>query len=166
MPAHVRKGDLVMVIAGEGRSEKRTGKVLRVIPDRQMVVVEGINVHKKHVRPSQQNPRGGMMEKEMPIHISNVLPVVDGKPTRVRFENRPVGSKVRFAVVNGQPFGPALNYAEEGEPLKVSRQGLRDNRLRTIQARLDSSARRKRNKRGEAATPGVRTTFSPNLERP
>jgi large subunit ribosomal protein L24 len=113
MPAHVRKGDLVMVVSGEGSKEKQTGKVLRVIPADQKVVVEGVNVRKKHIRPSQQNPRGGMIEKEMPIHISNVMPVVDGKPTRVRFETRPDGSKVRIAVVNGQPFGPELRKARK-----------------------------------------------------
>ncbi|MCX5659091.1 MAG: 50S ribosomal protein L24 [Planctomycetota bacterium] len=106
MPAHVRKDDLVIVIAGDDKNA--TGKVLRVIPKRQMVLVEGVNVHKKHLRPTQQNPRGGVTEKEMPIHLSNVLPVVDGKPTRVRFETKPDGSKVRVAVSNGQPIGREL----------------------------------------------------------
>lgn len=109
MPAHIRKDDLVIVIAGDDRN--RTGKVLKVIPKRNMVVVEGVNVHKKHLRRSEQNPRGGVIEKELPIHLSNVMPVVDGKPTRVRFETRPDGSKVRVAVSNGQVIGRELRKA-------------------------------------------------------
>lgn len=109
MPAHVRKGDLVIVTAGKERGAQ--GRVLRVIPDDDRVVVEGINVRKRHVRPSQNNPQGGVIRREMPIHISNVSPVVDGKPTRVRFETRPDGSKVRIAVRNGQVLGQELRKA-------------------------------------------------------
>ena len=111
MARHVRKGDLVVVTAGSARG--RTGKVLRVINDdkRPAVVVEGVNVRKKHLKPSQLNPQGGVIEKEMPIHISNVSPVADGKPTRVRFETRKDGSKVRVAVRNGQVLGQELRKA-------------------------------------------------------
>lgn len=109
MPAHVRKGDLVIVTAGKERGAQ--GRVLRVIPDDNRVVVEGINLRKRHVRPSQSNPQGGIIRREMPIHISNVSPVVDGKPTRVRFETRPDGSKVRIAVRNGQVLGQELRKA-------------------------------------------------------
>ena len=109
MARHVRKGDMVIVTAGDARGQQ--GKILRVIPDRDQVIVQGINVRKKHVRPSQSNPQGGMTEKEMPIHISNVSPVVDGKPTRVRFETRPDGSKVRIAVKGGKQLGPDLRKA-------------------------------------------------------
>ena len=56
----------------------------------------------KHLKPTQENPQGGILKREMPIHISNVSPVVDGKPTRVRFETRPDGSKARVAVRNGK----------------------------------------------------------------
>lgn len=109
MPRHVRKGDTVIVTAG---AAKRTqGRILKVIPDRHLVVVEGVNIHKKHLRPSRDNPQGGIIEKEMPIHISNVSPAVDGKPTRVRFEKRPDGSKVRIAVRTGEPFGQELKKA-------------------------------------------------------
>ena len=109
MARHVRKGDLVYVRSGKDR--RRTGKVLRVIPEKDQVVVEGINVRKKHVKPSQKNPQGGIIQMEMPVHASNVSPVADGKPTRVRFETRPDGSKVRIAVVNGQQLGPELRKA-------------------------------------------------------
>lgn len=117
MPAHVRKGDLVMVIAGHLASrfrndpQRRTGRVLRVIPDKQQVIVQGLNVKTKNVPKSQDNPQGGTVEKEMPIHWSNVQPVVDGKPTRVRFETRDDGSKVRTAVRNGEVIGEPIRKA-------------------------------------------------------
>jgi len=101
MALHVIKGDLVMVTAGNDRG--KTGKVLRVDAKNQRVIVEGINVRAKHVRPSQQHPQGGRVEHEMSIHISNVSPLspTDKKPTRVRFEKRDDGSKVRIAVKGG-----------------------------------------------------------------
>ncbi len=89
MARHVRKGDLVVVTKGDDRGQQ--GKVLSVIPKHGRVVVEGVNVCKKHIKPSQENPQGGVIEKEMPIHISNVSPVADGKPTRVRFQTQPDG---------------------------------------------------------------------------
>ena len=110
MPRHVRKGDIVMVTAGD--SKGRQGRVLRVIPDKNQVVVEGVNVHVKHVRPTQRNPRGGVIERELPVHMSNVSPVVDGKAPRVRFESRPDGSKVRVAARNGEQIGPELRKAK------------------------------------------------------
>lgn len=111
MPRHVIKGDQVIVTAGEFKGQQ--GTVLRVIPDEDRVVIQGINVRKKHVRPTQSNPQGGVVEKEMPIHISNVSPVVDGKPTRVRFETRPDGSKVRIAVRGGQTIGQPIRKARK-----------------------------------------------------
>ncbi len=106
MPRHIKKGDQVMVTSGDARG--RTGSVLRVMPDRDMVLIEGVNVRKRHVRPSQQNPQGGVVEKEMPIRLSNVSPVVGGKPTRVRFETKKDGSKVRVAARNGEQLGSPL----------------------------------------------------------
>jgi len=100
MPRHVVKGDLVYIRSGDARGQ--TGKVLQVLPDENRVIVEGVNVHKKHLKRTQQNQQGGVVEKEMPIHISNVSPVVDGKPTRVRFQTKEDGSKVRVAAKNGQ----------------------------------------------------------------
>jgi large subunit ribosomal protein L24 len=99
MPRHVRKGDTVMVTAGNDRG--RTGQVLRIITDTSRVVVQGINVRAKHLKPTQANPQGGIVRREMPIHISNVSPVADGKPTRVRFVTKDDGSKVRVAVRGG-----------------------------------------------------------------
>ena len=100
MPRHIRKGDQVIVTAGNDRGA--TGEVLRVLTKEDRVVVQGVNVRTKHLRPSQANPQGGIVHREMPIHISNVSPLVDGKPSRVRFERKPDGSKVRVAVRNGK----------------------------------------------------------------
>lgn len=106
MPRHVRKGDLVMVTCGDDKG--RTGKVLRVLTRENRVVVEGVNVRRRHAKPSQRNPQGGVIEKELGIHISNVSPVVDGKPTRVRFVTKPDGTKLRVAVRGGAQIGPEL----------------------------------------------------------
>ena len=100
MPAHVRKNDMVMVTSGYYKGQ--VGQVLRVIPDDDRVVVKGINLRTKHLKPTRINPQGGVITREEPIHISKVSPVVDGKPTRVRFETRPDGSKVRLAVKGGK----------------------------------------------------------------
>jgi large subunit ribosomal protein L24 len=67
---HVKKGDTVLVLSGADRG--KTGRVLRVIPDKDRIVVEGVNIIKRHSRPTQRNPKGGIVEKEAPIHISNV----------------------------------------------------------------------------------------------
>lgn len=84
MKFKVRKGDLVEVIAGKDKGKQ--GKILRVIVDKSRVLVEGINRVKRHTKPSQKNPQGGILEKEAPIHVSNVLPVdpKTGKGGRVK----------------------------------------------------------------------------------
>ena len=108
MARHVRKGDLVQVIAGDAKGTQ--ARVLRVIPKSDKVLIEGVNVRTKHVKPTQQNQRGGTVQKEMPIHLSNVQPIADGKPTRVRFQTKE-GAKVRVAARNGEQLGPALKKA-------------------------------------------------------
>ncbi len=100
MPRHIHKGDSVIVTAGNDRGA--TGEVLRVLPKADRLVVQGINIRVKHLKPSQVNPQGGIVRREMPIHVSNVSPVVDGKPTRVRFVSKPDGSKYRVAVRGGK----------------------------------------------------------------
>ena len=104
MARHIKTNDTVMVIAGADKG--KIGRVLRVLIDKDRVVVEGIHRVWKHVRPSQRNPQGGRIQKDAPIHISNVLPVdpTDGKATRVRFEMRD-GEKHRVAVRNGTDLG-------------------------------------------------------------
>ena len=101
MARHVIKGDLVQVIAGNDKG--KTGRVLRVIPQQDRVVVEGVNVRQKHIKPSQRNQQGGRIDVEMGIHISNVMPISPStsRPTRVRFEKKADGSKVRIAVSGG-----------------------------------------------------------------
>lgn len=100
MARHIRKGDNVIVTAGNDRGV--TGEVLRVMLDENRVVVQGVNVRTRHVKPTQRNPQGGMMKSEMPIHMSNVSPVVDGMPSRVRFVTKKDGSKARVAVRGGK----------------------------------------------------------------
>src|SRR5438552_3204618 len=86
MAAKVRKDDRVEVIAGEHRGQQ--GRVLRVIPKRDLLVIEGVNLVYRHLRPSRRNPQGGRIRKEAPVHVSNVLPVdpKTGRGSRVRFE--------------------------------------------------------------------------------
>jgi large subunit ribosomal protein L24 len=104
MALHIKKGDTVEIIAGDHRGA--TGKVLRVIPGENKVVVQGHNVAKKHVRPSRRNPQGGRIDVEQPIHISNVLPVnpKSGKGIRVRYQTDADGSKRRLAA-DGSEIG-------------------------------------------------------------
>jgi len=85
MALHIRKNDMVQVITGDHRGAR--GKVLRIDKRRGEVVVEGVNMVFRHVRPTRKNPRGGRVQKEAPIHISNVLPVdsAAGKAARVGF---------------------------------------------------------------------------------
>ncbi|MBK9098013.1 MAG: 50S ribosomal protein L24 [bacterium] len=79
----IRKNDMVMVISGNDRG--KTGKVLKVFPQKYRIIVEGINLRKKHTKPNQKNPQGGILEKEASIHASNVM-ILDPKtnePTRI-----------------------------------------------------------------------------------
>ena len=95
MALHVKKGDMVEIIAGDHKGT--TGRVLHVYPDKQSVVVQGRNIAKKHVRPSRRNPQGGRIDVEQPIHISNVLPVnpKTSKASRVHYQTDKDGSKKR-----------------------------------------------------------------------
>ena len=104
MALHVKKGDTVEIISGDHKGA--TGKVLRVIPEDNKVIVQGHNIAKKHVRPSRKNPQGGRVSVEQPIHISNVLPVnpKSTKGSRVRYELSSDGSKRRLAV-DGSEIG-------------------------------------------------------------
>ena len=100
--AHVRKGDTVIVVAGKERGKK--GKVLRVIPEKGRVVVERINMIKKHQKPTQKIRQGGIIEREGSIHLSNVM-LVDpnsDKPTRVGMKALSDGKKVRVARRSGE----------------------------------------------------------------
>lgn len=98
MALHIKTDDTVEVIAGNDKG--KTGKVLKVNKERNLVLVEGINRVFKHVRPSKQNPQGGRLQVERPIHISNVLPVNPStrKASRVTFKTDANGQKTRNAV--------------------------------------------------------------------
>lgn len=86
MAARVKKDDIVVVISGDHKGAR--GKVLRVIPDKDKVVVEGVNMVTRHVRRSRKYPQGGRVQREAPLHLAKVMPVdpKTGKGTRVRFK--------------------------------------------------------------------------------
>ncbi len=98
---HVKKGDKVKVISGKDRDKQ--GTILEAYPKKERVLVEGINMIKKHAKPSQDNPQGGILNQEAPIHVSNVMPLdpKSGEPTRVGYEDRD-GNKVRIAKKSGE----------------------------------------------------------------
>ena len=93
----IKKDDIVIVIAGKDKD--KTGKVLSVKENK--VIVEGVNVVKKHTKPNQMNQNGGIVEKEAAIDASNVMLFIDGKATRVGFEVKD-GKKVRVAKATGK----------------------------------------------------------------
>jgi large subunit ribosomal protein L24 len=99
---HVKKGDTVIVIAGKDKGKK--GKILTALPKKDRVVVEGVNQVKRHTKPTQSNPQGGIITKEAAIHVSNVM-LVDpesGKPTRTKMVKQEDGTMVRTAVKSGK----------------------------------------------------------------
>ena len=91
----IKKGDTVLVLAGKDKGEK--GKVLQVIPSKRRVIVEGVNLVKRHTRATPKMPQGGIVTKEAPIHVSNVMVVCTkcGKPTRTGAKVLADGKKVR-----------------------------------------------------------------------
>ena len=96
----IKKGDKVVVLSGKDKG--RTGEVVKAMPKEGKVIVSGVNVHARHRKPSQTNPQGGIERKEAALHVSNVaIATADGKPTRVRFEERD-GKKVRVAAKTGE----------------------------------------------------------------
>lgn len=101
MARHIRKDDEVIVTAGSDKGTR--GRVVQVLTGQDRVIVEGVNVRRKHVKPTQSNPQGGVVSVSMPIHISNVSPVdKNKKATRVRFETNKDGEKVRVAATTGE----------------------------------------------------------------
>ena len=104
MALHIKKGDMVEIISGAHKGA--TGRVLRVIPEKNKIVVQGHNIAKKHVRPSRRNPQGGRINIEQPIHISNVLPInpKSSRGDRVHYQVNKDGSK-RRVVTDGTEIG-------------------------------------------------------------
>ncbi|HYD73263.1 MAG TPA: 50S ribosomal protein L24 [Candidatus Binatia bacterium] len=101
MVARIRKDDTVIVIAGKDKGS--SGRVLKVMPKEERVVVEGVNLVKRHTKPDIAHPQGGVISKEAPLHISNVQlrDPKTGKPTRVGFKVNDKGRKVRVAKGSG-----------------------------------------------------------------
>src|SRR6476660_1471473 len=99
----IKKGDAVVVIAGDDKDLKKPRKVLEVFPDKERVLVEGVNIVTRHTKPSAQNTKGGMVKKEASLHISNVM-LWDAKksePTKVK-RNREGGKLVRISKISGE----------------------------------------------------------------
>ncbi len=101
MVARIRKDDTVVIIAGKDKG--KSGRVLMVMPKEERVVVEGLNLMKRHTAPNVAHPNGGVVSKEAPLHLSNVAlrDPKTGKPTRVAFKTNDKGVKVRVAKGSG-----------------------------------------------------------------
>ena len=100
---NIKKGDNVVVIAGDDKDPKKSRKVLEVFPDKAKVLVEGVNIVTKHTKPSAQNTKGGIVKMEAPIHISNVLlwDAKTGGPSKVK-RTRENGKLVRISKKSGE----------------------------------------------------------------
>lgn len=101
----IKSGDTVKVIRGADRGH--VGKVVSVDHEKNRVMVEGANMVYKHVKPSQRNPQGGRLHKEMPLHVSNVMVLCPktNAPTRIGFRYLNDGTKERYAKVSGESMG-------------------------------------------------------------
>jgi large subunit ribosomal protein L24 len=100
---NIKKGDTVVVIAGEDRDLKKPHKVLEVYPEKSRVLVEGVNIITRHTKPSASNTKGGLVKKEASIHISNVMlwDAKKGEPTKVK-RSRETGKLVRISKKSGE----------------------------------------------------------------
>ncbi len=90
----IKKDDIVKVISGNYKGQ--SGRVLKLITSKNRAIVEGLNKVKKHIRPDQENPQGGIVEKEMSIHMSNIMLMDKNNPTKVGFKISDNGKKVRI----------------------------------------------------------------------
>jgi len=97
----IRRGDLVQVISGKYKGAR--GKIVAVLADEDKVIVEGVNIKKRHLKPNARAPKGGIVEREAPIHACKVMPVdpQTDKPTRVRIKKGEDGKKVRVGAKSG-----------------------------------------------------------------
>ena len=96
----IKKGDTVQVISGN--ESGKSGRVIKIFHTKNKIVVEGLNMVKKHARPTQENPQGGIIQKEAAIHISNVMFIADGKPTRIGYKTLEDGRKVKYSKKTGE----------------------------------------------------------------
>jgi large subunit ribosomal protein L24 len=99
---NIRRGDTVVMVAGPHKG--RRGRVMRVYPKTDRILVEGVNMIKKHQRPTSRNQQGGIVEREAPVHMSNVMAWCEsaGRPTRILLKRLEDGSRVRVYKVNGE----------------------------------------------------------------
>lgn len=96
----LKKGDTVLVISGKDKGQE--GEVVQVLPADNKVIVNGVNTAKKHSKTSKNNKQGGIIDRDMPVHASNVMLVHKGKPTRVGYKLQADGTKVRIAKRSGE----------------------------------------------------------------
>jgi len=96
----IKKGDTVVVISGKDKGQE--GEVVQVMPTANKVIVNGVNTAKKHSKARKTNQQGGIIDRDMPVHASNVMLVHKGKPTRVGYTTQPDGTKVRVAKRTGE----------------------------------------------------------------
>jgi large subunit ribosomal protein L24 len=121
----VLRDDMVMVIAGDDKG--KTGRVLRVIPEKSRVVIEGVNIVHKHIKRSQQNPQGGRVQREAAIHVSNVMVLDSDGETVTRVGRRHAepdkGSLgwERFARKSGEAIGQAASKTKKAKAAKKAR---------------------------------------------
>lgn len=101
---HIKKNDLVMVTTGKEKG--KSGRILKVIPEKEKVIVEKINLIKRHTRPHGQQRRGGILEKEAPFHISNVMLLCErcNRPVRIKHQTLEGGKKARVCHKCGESF--------------------------------------------------------------
>jgi large subunit ribosomal protein L24 len=101
---HIRKGDTVVVLTGDTRYHGKKGRVLAVYPKKDRILVEGVNIVKRHTKPSTRNQQGGIVEKEAPVHISNVMAWCETakRPSKIVMKTLADGSRVRVYKVNGE----------------------------------------------------------------
>jgi len=99
---HIKKGDTVVVIAGESKGQR--GKVLSVQVEKQRAIVEGINMVSKHTKPNAKNTQGGIVKQEAPVHISNLMLIepATGNPTRIGRKKNDAGKLVRYSKKSGE----------------------------------------------------------------
>lgn len=99
---HIKKGDTVIVITGESKGQK--GRVLEVIREKERAIVEGVNMVSKHTKPNAKAPQGGILKKEAPVHVSNLMLVdpASGKPTRIGRKLNDKNKLVRYSKKSGE----------------------------------------------------------------
>lgn len=101
---NIRKGDTVLVIAGNSKYHGKRGRVLATYPKKQRILVEGVNIIKRHTKSKKTNVPGGIVDKEAPIHITNVMPWCESadKPSKIVMKRLEDGSRVRIFKINGE----------------------------------------------------------------